>query len=61
MGKTVRWWQKIGYEYNPYHMKHELKEIRIQIHRAIRHLNKVRIKKGVDIEAESKTCGWVSY
>lgn len=77
MSKTIRWyhrhhnkvrlnrktvsmihpWKQI----NPYYFRHERKIIRIKIHRQMRRNNKIRLQKGLDIELERKTNGWVSY
>ena len=47
--------------FNPFYGKHELKIIRVKIHRAVRRLNKVNLQKGREIEPETKTCGWMIY
>lgn len=77
MGKTLRWWNKPSNRarlnirlvahihpwkvINPFYFKHERKEVRIEIHRETRHANRIRIKKGMDIENEIKTNGWETY
>lgn len=62
MTHTIRWYNKLDKWYNPYWYKHELKAIRVKIHRAIRHLNRQKIHCGLfEVEKETKTNGWISY
>ncbi len=75
MGKTIRWWnnprmKKLSarirtainnWNVNPFYFKHELKEIRTELHRKSRHANRIRLDKGLDIEPERKTCGWETH
>lgn len=61
MSKTIRWYQKYDMTYNPYWHRHELKDVRIALHRRYRHRNKIAIKNGIDIELERRTTGWVTY
>jgi len=62
MTNTIRWYNKLDKWYNPYYFKHELKAVRVKIHRTIRHLNRQNIHCGLfDIEKEVKTNGWISY
>lgn len=75
-GKTIRWWniqehlKKLPKKrrplcpwksFNPYWFRHELKVIRTEIHRKYRHLNRIRIKKGMDYEPEILTNGWLTH
>lgn len=76
MGKTIRWYHKSHNimrlnrkiasmihpwkQFNPYWFKHELKFIRVKIHRQARRNNKIRLQKGWDIELEQKTNGWIT-
>lgn len=74
-GKTERWWnnpnlKKISkriknfaqkWNENPFWFKHELKKIRVNLHRQFRHMNKQNLKKGLDYEKESRTNGWETY
>ena len=48
-------------EINPFFFKHELKLIRVKMHRALRRSNKVRLIKGLEIETEEKTNGWLTH
>ncbi len=61
MTETIRWYHKLGKYYNLYWFRHELKCIRIELHRKFRHRNKVAVKKGLDVESEPKTTGWETY
>ncbi len=61
MSKTVRWYHILGKSYNLQWFRHELRRIRTKLHRKFRHINKVNIKKGSDIEIEPKTRGWETY
>lgn len=61
MSKTTRWYYLFNKFYNTYWFKHELKSIRIKLHRKFRHKNKLNIKRGLDTEVESKTNGWKTY
>jgi len=61
MSRTVRWYHIFGRSYNPQWFRHELKCIRIKLHRRFRHKNKVNIKKGLEIESEPRTTGWETY
>lgn len=73
MSKTIRWYQRLHNrvrlkiskinsweQTNPYWFRHELKKIRIKIHRQVRRDNKVRLQKGWDIEMEQRTNGWIT-
>lgn len=74
MSRTIRWYHKIHNkarlkisiihpwkQINPYYFKHELRIIRIKIHRQVRRNNKIRLQKGWDIELEQKTNGWITH
>lgn len=77
MSRTIRWWNKHkNYIHlneskkwlidnyprlNPHYFKHELKIVRIKIHRSLRRKNKVNLQKGYDIEPEQKTNGWITH
>jgi len=77
MGKTLRWFNKPqnisrlnGHragtirpwrDTNPYYFRHELKEVRVELHRESRHANRIRVRKGQDIEPEIKTNGWNTH
>lgn len=61
MTRTIRWYHMLGRFYNPYWFRHELRHIRIKLHRKFRYRNKVAIKRGLDIEFESRTRGWETY
>jgi len=56
MNEWVNPWDNV----NPYWFKHETKFIRIELRRKQRHRNKIRIRKGMDILPELRTCGWES-
>lgn len=76
-GKTIRWWnirehvKKLtkdrkawihSWKYiNPFWFRHELKTIRVKLHRKSRHANRIRLKKGLDIEPELRTNGWETH
>lgn len=73
MSKTIRWYQRLHNRVrlkmstinswkptNPYWFRHELRKIRVKIHRQFRRNNKIRLQKGWDIEMEPKTNGWVT-
>lgn len=67
MSRTIRWWygkQKyidFGRKFNPFRFKHESKFVRTKLHRAYRRNNKIRIQKGIEIEIEKKTNGWITH
>lgn len=75
MSRTKRWWQRrkshckillctwwnIWDDINPYYFKHEYKKLRIIQHRNNRRENKLRIKKGQDVEKEIRTEGWETH
>ena len=68
MGKTIRWFNKpntvsrlAGRNVNPYYFKHERREVRTELHRESRHANRIRLKKGIDVEPERKTNGWITH
>jgi len=77
MSNTIRWYQipkKVkkltkerkrfihSWKYiNPFYFRHELKFIRVKEHRKYRHVNKIRIKRNMDILIEPKTNGWLTY
>jgi hypothetical protein len=77
MGKTLRWWNKPKNKarlnmlraafihpwkvINPFFFRHERKEVRVELHRGSRHSNRIRVKKGMDIEKERKTNGWETH
>ncbi len=75
MTRIYRWWntrknksrivkrihEKSWKEINPYWFKHEIKKERIQEIRNTRHDNKVKLRKGSDIERYDKTQGWLSH
>lgn len=77
MSKTLRWWQKkknvfifikhmgnctpVWKNINPFYFRHDLKIVRIKLHRASRRNNKVLLQKGKDIELEIKTNGWETH
>ena len=61
-GRHLELLEEYGYgSFNPFYYKHELKIIRVKIHRAIRQLNRVNLQKGREIEPETKTCGWMTH
>lgn len=67
MTNTMRWYHHLNTQYNPYWFMHELKKVRIELHRKYRHGNRIivkkcmTIKKYIDIEIEPKTRGWITY
>lgn len=74
MSRTLRWWNNsnikkvskrirafINSNINPFYWKHELKFIRVKLHRQFRHMNRQNIKKGLDYEKEPKTNGWMTH
>lgn len=46
---------------NPFYFRHDRKQERIETHRSSRHDNRIRLQKGLDIEKEWKTNGWMTY
>lgn len=60
MSDTKRWYYSF-LDYNSYWYRHEIKEIRIALHRSYRRYNKFLLKKLRDIEIEKRTCGWISW
>ena len=48
-------------QWNPRHCRHERKIMRVRLHRNTRRENKIRLKKGRDIEPETRTCGWLTH
>lgn len=77
MSRTYRWWHRkrnaflfekylsdltpVWKNINPFYFRHELKIIRVKLHRASRKNNKVLLQKGRDIEPEIKTNGWETH
>ena len=77
MSDTIRWYQipektkKLTkkrkawihpYKYiNPFYFRHEDKFVRVEQHREYRHINRIRIKKDMDILIEPKTHGWLTH
>jgi len=74
MSRTLhtRWWNNLNIKkaskrirtfinLNPFYWKHELKFIRVKLHRQFRHMNRQNIKKGLDYEKEPKTNGWMTH
>lgn len=61
MGKTIRGYHRLSKSWNPYYYTHELKSIRTTLHRKFRHFNRIAIQKGIDVEKEPKTNGWITY
>jgi len=77
MGKTLRWWNKpknrarlnrlrvlLTHPWkviNPFFFRHERKEVRVELHRKSRHANRIRVKKGMEVEKEIKTNGWETH
>ena len=61
MTKTIRWYHYLGISYNPYWFSHELRHIRMALHRRYRHVNRIAIRRYLDIEIEPKTRGWASW
>ena len=57
MGNCTPVWKNI----NPFYFRHDLKIVRIKLHRASRRNNKVLLQKGKDIELEIKTNGWETH
>lgn len=48
-------------EDNPYGYRHERKVLRVRHHRKYRVNNKIRLKKHLDFEPETRTNGWLTY
>jgi len=61
MARTTRWYYRLNMVRNPYWYRHELKYVRIKLHRRYRHRNRITLRKGVDIESEPRTTGWETY
>ena len=76
MSRTNRWWNKHKNfirltkdrsfilkckDINPFYFRHELKFLRVKMHRALRRGNKIRLIKGWEIESEEKTNGWLTH
>lgn len=48
-------------QWNPRYYRHELKILRVKLHKQTRRGNKVRLQKGWDYEPEVKTNGWMTH
>lgn len=75
MSHTIRWWNNpnlkkvsrrireyiLKYKVNPFYFRHEDKFIRVKQHREFRHINRIRLQKGLDVLIEPKTNGWLTH
>jgi len=74
MSRTFRWWNNprikklskrlkdlVRSKINPFYYQHEIKEVRIYLHRQFRHMNRLNVKRGIEPEKEIKTGGWLTH